>query len=39
MSEDLKNCFSICGFNNIEENNLFSSGAFSIKSGKQIESY
>ena len=37
VPEDLKNLVSICAFNNMKKNNLFSSGVFSIKSGRNIE--
>lgn len=37
VPEDLKNLVSISAFNNMKKNNLFSSGVFSIKSGRNIE--
>ena len=37
VPEDLKNLVSICAFNNMKKHNLFSSGVFSIKSGRNIE--
>ena len=37
VPEDLKNLVSICAFNNMKKNNLFSSGVFNIKSGRNIE--
>ena len=37
VPEDLKNLVSISAFNNMKKHNLFSSGVFSIKSGRNIE--
>lgn len=37
VPQDLKNLVSISAFNNMKKHNLFSSGVFSIKSGRNIE--